>query len=47
MRCLLRRLGALAIELAEIDREVAMLSGSRDNSGQPSGPSEFNGVHAR
>ena len=29
VRCLLRKLGALAIELAEIDREVAMLTGSR------------------
>ena len=47
MRCLLRRLGALAIELAEIDREIAILTGNRDNPGQPSGPPSFSGIHAR
>jgi hypothetical protein len=46
MRRLLRKLGALAIELAEIDREVAMLTGNLDR-GQPGVPAAFGGAHAR
>ncbi|HTR62977.1 MAG TPA: hypothetical protein VMH37_14800 [Candidatus Binataceae bacterium] len=46
MRVLLRKLGALAIELAEIDREVAMLTGSHD-PGQLGIAAASCGAHAR